>query len=287
MARIDPLHPLLYEDILRAALVEDLGRAGDLTTDAIVPAELRTTARIVAREPARVAGSPAAARVFLLLDPTVQVTESIGDGDDVDAGGTILELAGAARTVLTGERTALNVLARLCGIATATREMVRAVHDTGARIVCTRKTTPGLRALEKYAVRCGGGANHRFGLDDAVLIKDNHVALAGGVRPAIESARRRVGHTVTIEVEVDTLDQLDEALATGVDIVLLDNMSPSELREAVRRCRGRAVTEASGGITAATVREVASTGVDLISVGALTHSARAVDVSLEVSSQPA
>jgi nicotinate-nucleotide pyrophosphorylase (carboxylating) len=283
VSTVDSPLPILYEDTLRAALTEDLGRAGDLTTDAIVPCDQQARARIVAREEGRVAGSTVAGRVFTLLDSALTVAATIGDGSDVEAGGTILELEGSARAILTGERTALNLLGRLCGIATATRNMVAAARDTGADIVCTRKTTPGLRLLEKHAVRCGGGANHRFGLDDAVLIKDNHVALAGGVARAIEAARRRVGHTVTIEAEVDTLEQLNEALATGVDIVLLDNMTPDQLREAVRRCHGRTVTEASGGITAETVHDVAATGVDLISVGALTHSVRALDISLEVS----
>ena len=282
MPTLTPPLPIVYETTLRAALLEDLGRAGDLTTDAIVSPTQRAEAAIVARENGRVAGCAVAGRVFTMLDPQLSVVELLHDGDHVAAGDSILELHGSARAILTGERTALNLLARLCGVATATRRLVEAVAGTGAQIVCTRKTTPGLRLLEKHAVRCGGGANHRFGLDDAVLIKDNHVALAGGVTSAVTAVRRRVGHTVTIEVEVDTLEQLDEALAADVDIVLLDNMKPDQLREAVRRCRGQAITEASGGITAETVRDVAATGVDLISVGALTHSARSLDLSLEI-----
>jgi nicotinate-nucleotide pyrophosphorylase (carboxylating) len=200
----------------------------------------------------------------------------------VDTDGTVLEVEGRARVILSAERTALNLLGRLCGVATLTRAFVRATAGTRAQVVCTRKTTPGLRALEKYAVRCGGGANHRFGLDDAVLIKDNHVALAGGVRPAVERVRAAVGHMVKVELEVDTLDQLDEALDLGVDAVLLDNMSLEELRRAVAMVAGRVVTEASGGITLDTAAAVAGTGVDLLSVGALTHSAPFLDVSLEV-----
>ncbi len=276
------LFAIQYEAVVRAALAEDLGRAGDLTTDAIVPAEARCAARVVARREGRVAGVEVAAAAFHLLDPSLTVEVVTADGDDVGAGGTILTVRGPARAVLTGERTALNLLGRLSGIATVTRDWVRAVSGTSTRVVCTRKTTPGLRALEKYAVRCGGGSNHRFGLDDAVLVKDNHLAMAGGVGPAIEKVRAAVGHMVKIEVEVDTLDQLDQALALGVDAVLLDNMDSATLRRAVGRVAGRALTEASGGMTLGRAAEVAASGVDLISVGALTHSAPALDVSLEV-----
>ena len=276
------LYPLQYEEVVRRALAEDLGRAGDLTTDAVVPPNTWAQARLVARRAGRVAGLEVALSAFRQLDPQVQVQPRLGDGDDAAADQTLAQGAGLARPLLGAERTALNLLGRLCGIATATRDLVRAVDGTGARVVCTRKTTPGLRALEKYAVRCGGGANHRFGLDDAVLIKDNHVALAGGVRAAIERARAHVGHLVKIEVEVDALAQLDEALAAGVDAVLLDNMELETLREAVRRVAGRAVTEASGGIRPETIRAVAETGVDLISVGWITHSAPALDVALDV-----
>jgi nicotinate-nucleotide pyrophosphorylase (carboxylating) len=279
---LPPLWPLLYEEAVRRALAEDLGRAGDLTTDAIVPANCLAEARLVARAAGRIAGVEPALAAFRLLDPSVEAGVALADGSDAAAGATIATVRGPARAILAAERTALNFLGHLSGIATATRDLVAAVAGHRARIVCTRKTTPGLRALEKHAVRAGGGANHRFGLDDAVLIKDNHVALAGGVVPAVERARAASGHLVKIEIEVDTLDQLDEALAAGADAVLLDNMPLDVLRRAVERARGRAVTEASGGITAETAAAVAATGVDLISAGWLTHSAPALDVSLEV-----
>jgi len=286
--RLAPLYPLLYEDLVRRALAEDLGRAGDLTSDAVVPAEARAEAVLVARVPGRLAGLPVALAAFRLLDPSLSLAAHAADGEDVAAGAVLATVRGAARSILSAERTALNLLGRLSGIATATRDLVAAVAAAapaatrGARVVCTRKTTPGLRALEKYAVRAGGGANHRFGLDDAVLIKDNHRALAGGLRPAVERARRGAGHMVKIEVEVDSLAELDEALALGVDVVLLDNMPLDVLAEAVRRARGRALTEASGGIQPATAAAIAATGVDLLSVGWLTHSAPALDVALDV-----
>jgi nicotinate-nucleotide pyrophosphorylase (carboxylating) len=277
-----PLYPLLYEDLVRRALAEDLGRAGDLTSDAVLPADLQAEAALVARAPGRLAGLPVALAAFRLLDPALAVEALAADGDDVEAGAVLARVRGAARAILSAERTALNLLGRLCGIATATRDLAAAVAPHGARVVCTRKTTPGLRALEKYAVRAGGGANHRFGLDDAVLIKDNHRALAGGLRAAVERARRGVGHMVKIEVEVDDLEELDEALALGVDVVLLDNMPIPTLTEAVRRASGRAVTEASGGIQPATAAAIAATGVDFLSVGWLTHSAPALDVALDI-----
>lgn len=282
MSRPTPLRPVQYLDVLRTALVEDLGTAGDLTTDAIVGAAATAEAALVARRPGRVAGVDVAAATFALIDPAVEVTPGVADGDDVAAGRALATVRGPARAVLTGERVALNVLGRLCGIATATAELVAAVGDHPARITATRKTTPGLRALERYAVRVGGGVDHRFGLDDGVLIKDNHLAIAGGITPAVRRARARAGHMVRIEVEVDTLEQLDEALALEVDAVLLDNMAPDALAEAVRRVDGRATTEASGGITGDTVAAVAASGVDLISVGWLTHSAPALDVGLDV-----
>jgi nicotinate-nucleotide pyrophosphorylase (carboxylating) len=282
MTPITPLPSMLYEETVRTALREDLGRAGDLTTDAIVSTDARTAAAVVARCRGRVAGSEVAARVFEILDPTVETEIVIADGGDAEPGSALVRLRGPVRAILTGERTALNLLGRLSGVATLTRTYVKAVEGTGARVVCTRKTTPGLRALEKYAVRCGGGANHRFGLDDAVLIKDNHLAVAGGVRPAVERARAAVGHMVTVELEVDTLEQLEEGLAVGVDAVLLDNMDPETLRAAVTLVDGRCLTEASGGIDLDTAAAVAATGVDLLSVGALTHSAPWLDVSLEV-----
>jgi nicotinate-nucleotide pyrophosphorylase (carboxylating) len=277
-----PPWPLLYEEAVRRALAEDLGRAGDLTTDAIVPANRLAEARLVARAAGRIAGVEPALAAFRLLDPSVEAEVALADGSDAEAGATIATVRGPARAILAAERTALNFLGHLSGIATATRDLVAAVAGHPARIICTRKTTPGLRALEKHAVRAGGGANHRFGLDDAVLIKDNHVALAGGVVPAVGRARAASGHLVKIEVEVDTLDQLDEALAAGADAVLLDNMPLDVLRRAVERARGCAITEASGGITVETAAAVAATGVDLISAGWLTHSAPALDVSLEV-----
>jgi nicotinate-nucleotide pyrophosphorylase (carboxylating) len=276
------LYPLLYEPVVRHALAEDLGRAGDLTSDAVLPPDLVAEARLVARADGRLAGLEPALAAFRLLDPAVTCEVHLADGGDAVAGEVLATVRGRARALLSAERTALNLLGRLSGIATATRELVVAVRPHRARVVCTRKTTPGLRALEKYAVRAGGGANHRFGLDDGVLIKDNHRALAGGLRPAVERARAAVGHMVKIEVEVDTLDELEEALALGVDAVLLDNMPLPVLAEAVRRCRGRALTEASGGITPSTAPAIAATGVDLLSAGWLTHSAPALDVALDV-----
>jgi nicotinate-nucleotide pyrophosphorylase (carboxylating) len=277
-----PLYPLLYEDLIRRALLEDLGRAGDLTTDAVVPVEAVARAKIVARAGGRVAGLDVAAAAFRLLDPQVVVDIELLDGDDAPAGATLAVVHGPARAILSAERTALNILGRLCGIATVTREIVAIVAPYHASVVCTRKTTPLLRALEKYAVRAGGGSNHRFGLDDAVLVKDNHRVIAGGVRPAVERVRRSVGHMVKVEVEVESLAQVEEALDCGVDALLLDNMLPPLLREAVALVAGRAITEASGGITPATAAEVAATGVDLLSIGWLTHSAPTLDVALDV-----
>lgn len=280
-APLTPPPALLWEPLLQRAFEEDLGTAGDLTTQSILGAET-TTAQIVARGRGVVAGLAVAARAFTLYDAGLSVTPRRDDGDRVERGDVLLEVTGSAASILIAERTALNLLGRLCGIATATRALVDRVEGTGAQVVCTRKTTPGLRALEKYAVRCGGGGNHRFGLDDAVLIKDNHIAVAGGVAQALERARESVGHMVKIEIEVDTLEQLEVALDHGAEAVLLDNMPPDMLRRAVERCRGRAVTEASGGITAETIRAVAETGVNLISVGALTHSVESFDVGLDI-----
>ena len=270
-----PAPPLvLVEPIVRAALVEDLGLAGDITTDAVIPAAARLSGAIVARQAGVLAGLDAALLAFRLLDPMIKVVIERPDGSRVAPGEAAVRLDGPAQPILTAERVALNLFCRLSGIATATAALVEAARPHGpARIVCTRKTTPGLRALEKYAVRAGGGSNHRFGLDDAVLIKDNHVSIAGGITPAIERARAGVGHLVKIEVEVDTLDQLEEAMSVGVDAVLLDNMDPETLDRAVRTVGGRAVTEASGRITAETIAAVAASGVDLISVGWITHSA--------------
>jgi nicotinate-nucleotide pyrophosphorylase (carboxylating) len=280
---LSPLPRLMVEPVVRAALLEDLGRAGDLTTDAIVPAEARFTGAIVARQAGVVSGTDAAALAFALLDPAVAVHVARPDGSRVGPGEPVIRLDGPARAILSAERVALNLLCRLSGVATATASLVAAARPHGkAAIVCTRKTTPGLRALEKRAVRAGGGANHRFGLDDAVLIKDNHVAVAGGIRPAIRRARAGAGHLVKIEVEVDTLAQLDEALAEGADAVLLDNMGPADLARAVAMIDGRAISEASGRITAETVGAVAAAGVDLISAGWITHSAPIIDLGLDV-----
>ena len=273
---------LLIEPIVRAALLEDLGRAGDITSDAIVPADAPITAVIAARQPGVVAGLDAGLLVFELLDPGLRIERLCAEGSRVERGEAIARLSGRARPVLAAERTALNLICRLSGVATATRSLVDAIASTTARIVCTRKTTPGLRILEKEAVRLGGGANHRFGLDDAMLIKDNHVALAGGVGPALERARAHAGHLVKIELEVDTLDQLAEALEHGIDAVLLDNMDPATLRRAVAMVAGRAVTEASGRITRETAPAIAAAGVDLISSGWITHSAPILDLGLDI-----
>ncbi|CAO4174287.1 nicotinate-nucleotide diphosphorylase (carboxylating) [Methylorubrum aminovorans] len=277
-----PLPRLLVEPVVRAALLEDLGRAGDITTDAIIPAGERMEAVIASRQDGVIAGTDAAAIAFALIDPSLSVSIERPDGSRVAPGDTVIRLSGPARAVLTAERVALNLLCRLSGVATATASLVEAARPHGkARIVCTRKTTPGLRALEKHAVRAGGGSNHRFGLDDAVLIKDNHVAVAGGIIPAIERARAKTGHLVKIEVEVDTLAQLEQALSVGADAVLLDNMSPDTLRQAVAMVDGRAVTEASGRINRETVGAVAASGVDLISVGWITHSSAIIDLGLD------
>lgn len=276
-------HPLIIEPIVRAALLEDLGRAGDLTTDAVVPAGLKATGKLAARKEGRVAGLAAAVAAFRMLDPHAEIAVNYDDGHDVPAGGVIARVSTTARGLLVAERTALNIMGRMSGIATATRALVRAVDGTKARIVCTRKTTPGLRSLEKWAVKLGGGANHRFGLDDAVLIKDNHIAIAGGVRPVLERARAAVGHMVKIEIEVDTLEQLAEVLETGgADVALLDNMTPATLADAVRMCAGRLLTEASGNVTLESVRAIAEAGVDMISVGWITHSAANFDIGLDM-----
>jgi nicotinate-nucleotide pyrophosphorylase (carboxylating) len=277
-----PLLPLLYEDVVRRALLEDLGRGGDITTDAIAPPDLAGRAAVVARAAGRVAGLEPAFHAFRLLDPECRIDVRLRDGSDAARGDALARVTASARALLAAERTALNLLGHLSGIATVTREVVKQLDGLDTRVACTRKTTPGLRALEKYAVRVGGGSPHRYGLDDAVLVKDNHVALAGGIAEAVRRVRKSVGHMVKVEVEVDTLAQLDDALAIGVDAVLLDNMDLATLGEAVRRARGRALTEASGGIRPGNVREVAETGVDLVSLGWLTHSAPSLDVALDV-----
>ena len=277
-----PLPRLIIEPMVRTALVEDLGLAGDITSAAVIPADHRSSLIMVARQPGVVAGLDAAELAFQLVEPTITMARYLEDGSPIRPGDTIAEITGPSRGLLTGERTALNFLGHLSGIATVTASLVEAVRGTKASIACTRKTTPGLRALEKYAVRAGGGMNHRFALNDAVLIKDNHVAIAGGVAEAIRRARAGVGHMVKIEVEVDTLEQLGEAMREGVDAVLLDNMTPAQLREAVAIVDGRAITEASGSVTLATVAAVAASGVDLISVGWCTHSAPTLDIGLDV-----
>ena len=266
---------------MRAALLEDLGRAGDLTTDAIVPAGLVARTVLVARETGVVAGLDLARLAFELIDPEIVMQVECEDGARIAPGEVIARVSGPARGILTAERAALNFLGHLSGIASATASIVAAVHGTKAKIVCTRKTTPGLRAVEKYAVRAGGGGNHRFGLDDAILIKDNHIAIAGGVARALRRARASAGHLVKIEVEIDTLDQLREALGEGADAVLLDNMAWRLLSEAVAIVDGRAITEASGRVTPASAPAIAATGVDLISIGWLTHSAPVLDIGLD------
>ena len=278
---VPPLPTLMLEPVVRAALIEDLGRAGDVTTDAIVPAEAHAATALVARQPGIVAGLDLARLAFRLVDPAIDMTIERGDGSRLSPGEVIATIAGPARGILTGERVALNFLCHLSGVASATAGIADAIRPYKTRVTCTRKTMPGLRALQKYAVRVGGGSNHRFGLDDAVLIKDNHVAVAGGIRPAIERARATVGHLIKIEVEVDTLAQLEEALSIGVDAVLLDNMSPETLRRAVEMVDRRAITEASGRINLQTAPAIAAAGVDLISVGWLTHSAPVLDIGLD------
>jgi nicotinate-nucleotide pyrophosphorylase (carboxylating) len=273
---------LILEPIVRAALLEDLGRAGDITTEAVVPVEATVEAVIVARQPGVLAGLDAALLAFELLDPALRIEPLRADGERISRDEMVTRISGRARGVLGAERTALNLLSRMSGVATATRALADAIAGFNTKIVCTRKTTPGLRVLEKEAVRLGGGANHRFGLDDAMLIKDNHIALAGGVCAALERARRHAGHLVKIELEVDTLDQLAEALEVGVDAVLLDNMTPETLRRAVAMVDGSAVTEASGRITLETAPAVAATGVDLISCGWITHSAPILDLGLDI-----
>lgn len=267
---------------MRAALLEDIGHGNDLTTDAIVAPDRTACGRIVARQPGVIAGLDASMLAFRLLDDAVAIDVRVPDGARAQAGENVAEVRGNARAILTGERTALNLLGRLCGIATATRALVDLVAGTAAHVVCTRKTTPGLRALEKYAVRCGGGSNHRFGLDDAVLIKDNHLALAGSIRDAVAAVRSSIGHMVKVEVEVDTLEQLREVLETPIDAVLLDNMTLAQLAQAVQIVNGRLLTEASGGITPETIAAIAQTGVDVISVGWLTHGAPSLDLGLDM-----
>ncbi len=276
-----PLPTVMLEPLVRAALLEDLGRAGDLTTDAIVPRGMHTATALVARQPGVVAGLDLAALAFRLLDPAIEMSVHKPDGARLAAGDVIATVSGSAAGILTAERVALNFLCHLSGIASATASVVDALAGAKTRVTCTRKTMPGLRAVQKYAVRAGGGSNHRFGLDDAVLIKDNHVAIAGSVATAVARAREHVGHLVKIELEVDTLEQLEQAMAVGVDAVLLDNMDVPMLRRAVALVAGRAVTEASGRITPQTAPAFAATGVDLVSIGWLTHSVAVLDIGLD------
>lgn len=278
---VPSLPTLMLEPLVRAALLEDLGRAGDITTDSVVPAQARAETVLAARQPGVVAGLDLAILAFHLVEPAIEIEVERPDGTALRPGDRIATIEGPARGVLTAERVALNFLGHLSGVASATASLVEAAKGHKARICCTRKTMPGLRAVQKYAVRVGGGVNHRLGLDDAILIKDNHVVAAGGLKPAILAARNAIGHLVKIEVEVDTLAQLEEALAVGIDAVLLDNMGPETLAEAVHMIDGRAVSEASGRITPATAPAIAASGVDLISAGWLTHSASVLDIGLD------
>jgi nicotinate-nucleotide pyrophosphorylase (carboxylating) len=275
------LPDIMIEPAVRAALLEDLGRAGDITSDAVIPADVKAHVALVAREPGVIAGLDFSRMAWALIDPAITMRIHLADGMKVLPGDVIADITGPARGILAAERVALNFLGHLSGIATATASIVDSIKHTKARISCTRKTTPGLRFAEKYAVRAGGGANHRFGLDDAILIKDNHIAIAGGVVAAITRARAQIGHLVKIEVEVDNLDQLAAALPHRPDAVLLDNMDLATLREAVAMVAGTAICEASGRINAETAPAIAETGVDLISAGWLTHSARVLDIGLD------
>ncbi len=289
MSVVTALPDVLIRPIVRMALAEDLGRAGDVTAAACIPKGTRMRARFTARKPGVAAGLACVRIALDEMDAGALITLNAADGDAFEAGTVLAEAEAEARAFLSAERTALNLLGRLCGVATLTRDYVRAVEGTGARITDTRKTTPGLRALEKHAVRCGGGVNHRFGLDDAVLIKDNHVAVCGGVEAAVRAARAHVGHLMKIELEVDGLDQFRQALTlvqedVGPDVVMLDNFAPAALEEAValRNAMAPGLTlEASGGVNLQTVRAIAETGVDVISVGALTHSAPVLDIGLD------
>jgi nicotinate-nucleotide pyrophosphorylase (carboxylating) len=277
------LSPLAIDEAVQRALDEDLGRAGDITSIATIPETTMAHAIMVARQAGVIAGLPLAVATFQKLSVDINIQAHARDGATVAAGMHVLTISGPARAVLAGERTALNFVGRLSGVATLTWEYVRHTAGTKLRICCTRKTTPGLRALEKYAVRCGGGFNHRFGLDDAILIKDNHIAVAGGIKPVLERARAHIGHLVKVEIEVDTLSQLREVLDTGLaDVVLLDNMDIATLTEAVKLTKGRVVLEASGGVTRSSIAAIAATGVDYASSGALTHSARNFDVALDI-----
>lgn len=277
------LSPLAIDEAVMRALEEDLGRAGDVTSAATIPANTPAHAVMVARQAGVIAGLPLAVAAFHALSPDIRIDAHVKDGAAVNKSAKLMTISGPARSVLAGERTALNFVGRLSGVATLTANYVKQTAGTKLRICCTRKTTPGLRALEKYAVRCGGGFNHRFGLDDAILIKDNHIAVAGGVKAVLQRARAHAGHLVKIEIEVDTLDQLRDVLATGMaDVVMLDNMDIATLKDAVKIADGKVVLEVSGGVTLASIAEIAKTGVDYASSGALTHSAPNFDVALDI-----
>ncbi len=284
MTRVPPLPAALIEPMVQAALAEDLGLGGDITSSAVIPEGAKARVVMAAREAGVICGLDIAAAAFKIVDPALDVKRLKNDGDAVQEGDAVMEISGHARSILTAERVALNFAGRLSGIATLTAKMARACGNRKARICDTRKTTPGLRALEKYAVRCGGGMNHRFRLDDAILIKDNHIAAAGGVVPALKTAKAHAGHTVKIEIEVDTLEQLDEVLQEGADVIMLDNMSLEDMAAAVKRTDGRAKLEASGSVTLQRIPQIAETGVDMISSGALTHSAPNFDLGLDYTS---
>lgn len=277
------LDEVLLKPLVEAALTEDLGRRGDVTSQATIPATMQAQLQIKARQAGVICGMDLARLSFALVDAQIEFIAQVVDGETVAAGTVLAIVSGNARHLLTAERTALNFMTHLSGIATATRQIVDRVAEYPAQITCTRKTIPGLRTVQKYAVRCGGGRNHRLGLDDAILIKDNHIAIAGDIKTAIQQAQDFAGHLIPIEVEVDTLEQLGQALEAGVSLVLLDNMSPETLSKAVTMCKGRAKTEASGGITPETVQAVAETGVDFIAMGYLTHSTTALDIGLDFS----
>ena len=277
------LDDVLLKPLVEDALAEDLGRRGDVTSQATIPADMQAQLQIKARQSGVICGMDLARLSFALVDASIEFVAQVQDGETVAAGAVLATVKGNARHLLTAERTALNFMTHLSGIATATRQIVDSVAQYPAQITCTRKTIPGLRIVQKYAVRCGGGRNHRLGLDDAILIKDNHIAIAGDIKTAIEQAQHFAGHLIPIEVEVDTLEQLEQALEAGVSLVLLDNMSPETLSQAVAMCKGRAKTEASGGITPETVQAAASTGVDFIAMGYLTHSTTALDIGLDFS----
>ena len=277
------LDDVLLKPLVEAALTEDLGRRGDVTSQATIPADMQAKLEIKARQAGVICGMDLARLSFAMVDPQIEFVAQVADGEWVDAGTVLASVGGNARHLLTAERTALNFMTHLSGIATDTRKIVDSVADYPSQITCTRKTIPGLRIVQKYAVRCGGGRNHRLGLDDAILIKDNHIAIAGDIKTAIKQAQNFAGHLIPIEVEVDTLAQLAQALDAGVSLVLLDNMSPEMLAQAVTMCKGRARTEASGGITPETVQAAAKTGVDFIAMGYLTHSTTALDIGLDFS----